>query len=601
MRRVPRGRTLFACAVLCAGVIRPGVARADLQDTSAVAPPDTTAPSPADTTPPVYQTVFPIPGPEVPPGPLAIGTRYTFTRDSVLWSPALTVAELLANIPGVYVARGGFVGLPEPLQYGGRGGSAVRIYWDGVPMQPVGRDSLFVDPGSISLAYLRRVDVQVTPSELRVYLVSERHEERAARSVVRVQSGAFKTAAYTAMFQRRFANGVSLDLAGDFFGSDGPNRTAPSDHFDLWGKVGWMVSDHVGASYQVRRQRVDRDPVASASGGEGIPALAGSRTDYTLSLGMGTGEHELGWRGTVGVGATAWNSDSGSTLPDQSVRQAFADVAYRRAIWSAGVTARAADRRTPLSVEGEIGIAPIPWLVLSGDAFWRQHDADRHSRGAHGSVGLAVGPLSVTGDLSLRNAVQAPALLSDTAIRTLDWSARSGLDVRPAGVHVGLTRRAAFQPLSYPEFPGLPLGPTTASTFLVVDAQLRPASYFTLSGSYADPIRGTAPDLQPPAHVRAEATFRSKFLRTFRSGAFDFLAQVAVESWGDGTGGVSETGAAVPLDAATFWDMRLEFQLVSFTGFWELRNFRLSEGAFVPGLPFPKNAQRFGVTWEFRN
>jgi hypothetical protein len=59
--------------------------------------------------------------PAIVPGPLPKGTRYTFTLDSILFSNARTLSDLLVHIPGVYVARGGWYGEPEIVLYGGRG------------------------------------------------------------------------------------------------------------------------------------------------------------------------------------------------------------------------------------------------------------------------------------------------------------------------------------------------------------------------------------------------------------------------------------------------------------------------------------------------
>ncbi len=57
----------------------------------------------------------------VPAGPLPPGSRVTFTRDSLVWATANTLADLLTAVPGVYVARAGFLGQPEYVQYAGGG------------------------------------------------------------------------------------------------------------------------------------------------------------------------------------------------------------------------------------------------------------------------------------------------------------------------------------------------------------------------------------------------------------------------------------------------------------------------------------------------
>jgi hypothetical protein len=226
------GRVVAVAAVIL--VILPIFARAAAaQDTTgvradsarAVAPQDSlAAPDSAAAREAPAPLVLPTPQPEVPVGPLPPYTRYVFTRDSILWSSAETLGELLAEIPGVYLTRSGFLGEPTYVQYGGRGGSALKVFWDGMEWEPLGNDTLFAEPSQIPLLNIRRVDVVVTPARLDVYLVSERHEQRATRSVVRIASGSFSSAAYTGMFQYHWNSGITLDLAANFHGTDGPNQ-----------------------------------------------------------------------------------------------------------------------------------------------------------------------------------------------------------------------------------------------------------------------------------------------------------------------------------------------------------------------------------------
>jgi hypothetical protein len=57
----------------------------------------------------------------IPPGPRPRGTRWRFDADSLVLSDITTLADLLARIPGVYVARGGWFGAAEVPVYGGQG------------------------------------------------------------------------------------------------------------------------------------------------------------------------------------------------------------------------------------------------------------------------------------------------------------------------------------------------------------------------------------------------------------------------------------------------------------------------------------------------
>ena len=585
-------------------------------------PRDTMPPTPQDTLPrPVRRDTLPgwpylrrgvVPtAPEaVPPPPLPPGSRYVFTRDSMPWSTAQTLADLLGAIPGVYLARAGFLGLPEYVVYGGRGAATLQVYWDGLPMEPLGGDSVHVDPSHVPLTYLRRVDVEVLPAQLRVYLVSERHETLEPRSVVRVMSGDFRTSGYTGLFQKRWPSGLGLNLAANVVGSEGAsNARRESQAFDIWAKGEWLPTASTGVAYQLRRQQYDRDSVTQGDGGVAlpvrVPARHGARTDALFTLFAGSRPHDLGVRASAGMGTSSWSNDS--LLGDRHVRQAFATLGYRDGRLTAEATGRLADARTRSALETRLGWSPVPGIALAGDASWRRHQGDRESRAAHVSAALYRGPFSVVAEWAVQNGVQAPALLADSAQETLDRALRIGWDTRPLGGHVGLVRRDAYQPLPMTELPVIPaLAATRAATYLVADARLQPIKALTIDGWYSEP-RDAGPtgaaDFQPPTHYRAQLTFRSKFWRTFRSGAFDLKVQVAVESWTAGTAGLGTGGAPLTLPGVTIWETFLAFRIVGFTAFWDLRDAITTpvRKQFVPGLTYPNNAQVFGVRWEFKN
>src|SRR6185295_7532855 len=122
-------------------------------------------------------------------GPRPALTRIVFTRDSIEWGHAAMVSDLLAQIPGVYIWRGGFIGRPEPVNYQGRGATSVEYYLDGLPYLPAGIDSVGVDPSLIGITLLDRVEVERWPGVLRVNLYTRRHDRLAPRSQVGVASG----------------------------------------------------------------------------------------------------------------------------------------------------------------------------------------------------------------------------------------------------------------------------------------------------------------------------------------------------------------------------------------------------------------------------
>ncbi len=142
-----------------------------------------------------------------PPGPRPAFTRTVFTRDSIEWGHAVTVGDLLTQIPGVYLWRGGFIGRPEPVNFQARGATSAEYYLDGLPYVAAGIDSVAVDPALFSISFLDRIEVERWPGLLRVHLFTRRHDRVAPRSRIGIARGDDDYARYEGSLERRFANG----------------------------------------------------------------------------------------------------------------------------------------------------------------------------------------------------------------------------------------------------------------------------------------------------------------------------------------------------------------------------------------------------------
>jgi hypothetical protein len=127
------------------------------------------------------------------------------------------------------------------------------------------------------------------------------------------------------------------------------------------------------------------------------------------------------------------------------------------------------------------------------------------------------------------------------------------------------------------------------------------AGGWSLSGWISQPVQGDTAPYAPPTHSRIALTLRSKFWRTFRSGAFDIKAQIAIESWGNGRAGLTAQGQPIALPGATIGEAFLEIQLVRFRAFYSLRNALRSETWYVPGFSLFRVLQTFGARWDFQN
>jgi len=595
-----RRALLVATLLGIAAAPPPAAAQADTtpRDTSGARARDTTPPD----TIPHYLAAF---APALPAGPLPHGTRYSFDADSLRFSDATTLADLLLHVPGVYIARGGAYGAPEVALYGGRGPPGIEVYWDGVPYLPLGRDSVFLDLARVSLAPLERVDVIVLPATLRVYLTTSRQRSTVPTSSVRIETGDLSVADYRGTFARRWRSGMGVALAADWnaINDDAATSTTAFNSVDLWLKGEYIPGGRLGISYEVLSSTWDRSARVGV-----VDRWRFKRQDGLLRLFAGARADGLGPRFEAALLRTSISRDTAILGRSGAMAQVAARQTWRRA--SLAVTGRFSDFLPRSSVEVDGGWTPVPRLTLAADGRIARYAGRRTGRRAHASAGLAL-PLgfSLHGDVASMRDAPAPALATGGTQWALDFSGAVRWESRFGMVEAAGVRRDPYQPLGFPS--GLSgrdsingFGPVPQSRYLQLIASVRPVAGLTLSGWYFDPIRGGG-DFEPPRHARFSATFFSRFWRVYKSGVFALRGEFAVESWSRGLGGVHRDTLGnvvqVPLAGATFIENDLQMQIAGVTAFWVVRNSNFFRGSYVHGLSYPRRFQYFGVRWTFTN
>jgi len=548
----------------------------------------------ADTLP-RYLSVFPEP---IPPGPAPRGTRYSFTADSFALSNIQTLSDLLAHIPGVYVARGGIYGAPEPVLYGGRGPAGLELYWDGVPYLPVGRDSLYLDPARISLAPLERVDVVVLPASLRVYLVTLRQRSTATASQVGVKSGEISTANYRGAYLRRWRSGLGLSLVADYNNNDGVSGTAntPFNSVDLWLKAEYLPNRHLGASYQVLSSNWHR------SGGPATADWHSQRRDGIVRLFAASRDDGLGLQAQASFATASTTLDG--TVPDRHLSQRTIEVTSNWPRAHLGFAFRTLDEARPWQLEGSGGWSPLPALTLWGDVRRARYSLGRTGDRAHLAAGLVLpAGFSVHGDVAWTRDLQAAVDTADTLQRTVDIAGALRWDRDWISLEVGRTQRDAFAPIGVPVGFGsvARIGPFARTSFFTTHGVVRLLPGLELAGWYFDPLVQGGNDFEPPFHARVSLTFYSRFWRVYRSGIFALRVEAASESWSRGVAGRDTSGAPLTLPGKTFGELNVEIRIAGVTIFWIERNATLATGSYVPGLDYPRHYQFYGVRWLFTN
>ncbi len=566
------------------------------RDTTGLPPKDTTA---RDTLP-HYLPVFPA---SVPAGPLPRGTRYTFSADSLVLSNVQTLSDLLAHIPGVYVARGGIYGAGEIMLYGGRGAAGLEIYWDGVPYLPLGRDSLFLDPARISLAPLERIDVVVLPASLRVYLVTLRQRSTETASQVGVATGEVKTANYRGAYLRRWRSGLGLALVADYNNNQGIGETssAPFSSVDLWLNAEYVPSARFGIAYQTLSSRWHRSEAPL------IPDWHPQRHDGIFRAFAAARDDGVGLSAQATF--TTTNVSRDGAVPDRSLSQSALEVTNDWSRAHLGLAIRRLDQARPWQFDGSGSWSPFPGLTLAGDARHAEYSRGRSGNRAHLAAGLILpAGLSLHTDLAWAHDLQAPLDSSDTGQRTVDVSGAARWDRSWISLELGGASRDPFTPIGFPvaitaiDSSGpVRLSPTQRTRYFTAHGALRLLPGLQVSGWYFDPLVRSGNDFEPPYHARLSLTFYSKFWRVYRSGIFALRGELTMDSWSRGTAGLDTAGALRTLPGLTIGEVNVEVRIAGVTIFWIQRNVTLQRASYVPGLDYPRRFQMYGVRWLFTN
>ncbi len=536
------------------------------------------------------------------PGPRPPLTLVVFNRDSIEWGHAATVGDLVGQIPGVFLWRGGFTGRPEPVNFQARGATSAEYYLDGLPYVAAGVDSIGVDPALFSLSFLDRIEVERWPGLLRVKLFTRKHDRLAPRSRIAIARGDRNFARYEAGLENRFRSGFGFALAGDYLSSPTVNVVSSGySNTQVWAQGGYIPSARFGLQAQLIRSRplrrafVISDVTAADTLG---PAFKATRTDAQVRLSLRSRDDGLGPGVDLVYARSAWD---GSGI-DQQINQVGGYASYRTPTFSIGGSAFHRTRWTTLDTRATVGWTPAPFFSASGEAVHQRHDGERSSDYVMFTGGLHPVPgLSLTGSARIGKLVAAPSIAADTAQELRDYEATLAWERSRLGVRLQWSRTSAFSPFGYAEFPRVvSLAPSPEVDWLTVGVRVAPLSWITLESWYSDPRKGTV-DGMPPTHSLTAATLRSKFLRKFRSGIFDLKLRLSMETWGQGTIGRNESGEPIPLRGATFFRSLVEFQLQSFTVYWDRGNLTATKLTYVPGFRIPSYGSNFGVRWEFAN
>ena len=547
-------------------------------------------------------------------GPRALGSRIVLDRRSIAWHTAYTVSDLLLDVPGVYLWRGGWHGRPVYPNYRGRGAASVSYFVDGVPYIPLGADSVGVDPGLFALALFERVEIERWPSGLRVYLYTPQHSTLAPRSRVGIYTGEFKVSRFQGDLEYRWRNGLGLTTAAEVFDAPGPNGDRNDAHLTTGLLRGEFVPrPWIGMSVQlyrlsplIRPYAVNNDTIGSA--------LRGTRNDLQVRLFARKGDEAHHLEADLLYVRSAWTSDTFrvllhdttvATLTDSVHQQQHGGgllLSLRRPRWGVSGAGWLRTGWTPVALRGDAGVVPIDRLSIDGEVVHEEHTGGRTSRWGGARAGLTL-PLGFGVEGALRNGSQvyAPALVADRAQDISERSIRGTWEIPLLRLSGGVSSTAGIRPYAFQPYLRIDsIRPFGRTTWVDLGATLRPMNWLTLDAWYSDP-KGAAPEGLPPTHSLVRGEIRSKFLRKYPSGIFELRLAAEMEAWSKGVIGLDSVGAPITLLGSTYFRINVALKLDAFQFYWDEMNIRATKHGYVPGFIVPGVGQSFGMRWEFSN
>ena len=157
---------------------------------------------------------------------------WEWDRDGILGSRALTLAELLAEVPGIVLVRGGDYGSPVAVSAFGAGGDRVRVYRDGVEILPL--EGSVPDLSRLGLGGLSSIRVVRAAGELRIELFSILAEDGQPFSLIEAGTGDLNTNLFRGTFAHPRALGGVVALSLDRIETQGPQGREPGSSTGGW-------------------------------------------------------------------------------------------------------------------------------------------------------------------------------------------------------------------------------------------------------------------------------------------------------------------------------------------------------------------------------
>lgn len=553
----------------------------------------------------------PIAHAELPPV-LGVGEQYTWDRDALFASGALTLTQLLDLVPGMTTLTSGSIASPQFGAYAGNP-ARVRIFLDGMELDNLDpRAGGALDLAELQLWSLDQVTIERGADEIRVYCRTWTVDRTTTSTRIDVLTGDQRTNLYRAFFGKRYKHGEILQLGGQSYGTSSDNAVGGGNELALFARLGWASKQWSMDGYLMHANRT-RDfreqDIANGLLEPGIPEQDRTRADMYFRGGYGNPDSGAWAQAMVAHSKFDENSPFSAIapFPTDSADTVRASTQY---IFTGGLTRwglrlSGAERYHRLYAGG-LSATTVrasfehPLLAISGYAERRSGDSSSVEEASARFTPLSF--FAVAGTIGRRHGGTAPGDGDEISTRL-----EAGLRVSRAWVSGGLWRRAATL------VPGLiafdsayKTQPSMAATgpFLTVRGK-----FFHDIGVNIWAVRWNSPGYyRPQLQSREELYLDTQWLQRFPSKHFRLVAGVAHEyrqdamfPVSDGFESLSDPNGVVALFSHVVTS-RIEFHILDATIYFNsYSGVSPTHAEQVKGYQQPPQRLEYGIRWQFWN
>ncbi len=550
------------------------------------------------------------------PDQAELSERLRFSREAILQSGAVNLADLLDRVPGVTTFRSRWLAGMHAAAYNGDFGR-VRIFFDGIERDPIeARNGGTLDLTDIPIWNLDEIVVERVAGEVRVWLRGWTVRRTTAYTRVDIVTGDLNTNGFRGIFARRFGNGLSLQFVGQqmatqsgrvsaFTTSETSRGAGDGDVKFVDMRLGWARGRFTADVHGIAMSRV-RDPQTAREGFTDLPAYRGARREGYARLAYGDSARGFWTQAIVGALTTRLQGIAGvvdegdtSVVNSDTLRtrtQQLFVAGYRARGWHVSLL----DRVRP--VAGTVFHAPAIRAGLGNARLGLAAYGERRGLDSLTQVDLSAWARPTSWLRMV--ASQSRRTPDDDTLRTPLSSTRAEVALRLGRLWFGggVVREGATEYAS-PVMLGAPetLVPTVATTGVV--GSVRGALYKDIHLE-TQVIRWDVPQFsRPRMSVRNEIALVSNWLSRFPKGQFTINARVIhdvrdpVPFYWTSSAGPTQRVA----DDAQVVTAQLEIRIQSASIFYQYRNLTGRAYEQIPGLTMPPAVQIYGVRWEFWN